>query len=228
MAKEGQRKKLEQNAQLLKFYFQVACTSVVRTKEENACFCVLHRLCTGSESRSALHVPGDCCSRAISCGRTSNLVYEPCAAQVVHVIVRYIMRYQSTSGWSFVGSALLSGCLAVAYRYLQQAADPTYGPPPEFQLIDAGADLTKPNGAQSSAKDLLWSAVILLPLVAITQYAWIVAAVVPVYAGYMMYKKFAPMLGVGGQGQAQGTDANQTAKQERAAQRSQRRRMKRL
>lgn len=88
--------------------------------------------------------------------------------------------------------------MAVAYQHLKNSAEATYGPPPEFQLVDAGADLSKPSSALGIAKDLLWSAVILLPMVAVTDYGWFVAAVVPVYAGVTAWKKFSPMLGGGG------------------------------
>jgi hypothetical protein len=114
--------------------------------------------------------------------------------QLIHVGVRYCVRYASVTWWTFLGSAVLCGCLIVAYQYLKKAAEATYGPPPEFRLVDAGADITRPSAALSVAKDLLWSAVILLPLVAITDYAWFVAAIVPIYAGVVAWQKFSPML----------------------------------
>lgn len=136
--------------------------------------------------------------------------------QIVHVGFRYFFRYASVGGWTFIGSAALCGCMALAYQHLKKAAEATYGPPPEFQLVDAGADLSKPSSALGVAKDLLWSAVILLPLVAVTDYGWFVAAVVPVYAGVTAWKKLAPMLGRGGSADAETAPGPGNRKQKRA------------
>lgn len=111
---------------------------------------------------------------------------------------------------------MLCGCLGLAYQHLKNAAEATYGPPPEFQLVDAGVDLSKPSSALGVAKDLLWSAVILLPLVAVTDFGWFVAAVVPIYAGVTAYKTFSPMLGQGSGSDAPPAPGPGNRKQKRA------------
>lgn len=146
--------------------------------------------------------------------------------QAAHLILRYGFRFQSTGFWIVVGSLLLMLCLGGAYKHLQSAAEPTYGPAPDFLLVDGGADLTKPGSGVSAVKDVFWASAIILVLVGLTDYAWILAVIVPVYAAVEGYRTYIrPMMG--GMGEAS-TGKSSIAQQDRAAQRAQRRKMKRF
>jgi SRP-independent targeting protein 2/TMEM208 len=143
----------------------------------------------------------------------------------VHAILRYGVRLRSVGTWSVIGSAVCLGCLAFAYRMLQSAAEPTYGPSNE--LVDGGADLSKASPTLSLAKDLLWACVIVLPIVGATDYGWLLASVVPMagaWQGYTVY--LAPLLSMSKAPQPQEGDTAQKSRQDRAAKRAERRRVK--
>lgn len=136
------------------------------------------------------------------------------------MIARYVLRF-GTLGWrSVLGSGIGIGSLAFAYSLLHKAAEPTYGAAGE--LMDAGADLSK---SQALAKDGLWACVIILPLVGLTEHAWWLAVAALAGAGYIGWQHFvAPML-KSRQAQQQ-VPAQSRQRQDRAAKRAERRRVK--
>lgn len=117
-------------------------------------------------------------------------------------------------------------CMGGSYHFLQKAAEPSYGPGPDFLLIDGGADLAKLSPGLSAIKDLFWASGITLVLVGLTDYAWILAVIAAIYVAIDIYKKYIYPV-IGGMGGSTG-DSTSSAKQERAAQRSQRRKIKRM
>jgi len=146
--------------------------------------------------------------------------------QATHVLLRFVLRFHTSGFWILVGSILLMVCLGGSFRYMQKAAEPTYGPAPDFHIVDGGADLTRPASGLSAVKDVFWASAIILVLVGLTDYAWILAAIVPIYAMVEVYRKYVkPMMGAMGSGNQAGTSSPQHG---RAAQRSQRRKMKRF
>lgn len=139
--------------------------------------------------------------------------------------LRYGLRYQSSGFWVVVGSMILVLALFGSFRYLQKAAEPTYGPAPDFPLVEGGADLAKASPGLSTMKDVFWASAIVLVLLGLSDYAWILVIAGIVYVavlGYTYYIK--PM--IGGMG-ASSTGHNSDSQQQRAAQRSQRRKIKR-
>jgi hypothetical protein len=130
------------------------------------------------------------------------------------------MRYSTAGTWALLGTATGATCLAVAYNMLHRAADPTLGPTGE--VVDAGADLNKSSAQTSMAKDLLWTCVVLLPLVGLSDYVWILAFCVPLAFGWQAYQT----LSKGFQGLS--SQAAPQARSEKAKKRAERRQVKRL
>ena len=145
--------------------------------------------------------------------------------QGLHVVVRYLLRYGTAGTWTVIGTALGAASLAVAYRLLARAAEATYSDAGE--LIDGGADLTKPSAQTSLAKDALWACVILLPLVGLTDYAWFLAAGVPAFVAWQLYQTFSKEFGAMG-GNATGMGGAEKARSAKAEKRAERRRVKRI
>ena len=89
----------------------------------------------------------------------------------------------------------------------------------------AGRDLSKSDPSTTVAKDVLWACVILLPLVAITKYAWLLVLLALAAGGWQAYSTLlAPMLKMGRQVEQPG--AATKGRQDKAAKRAERRRVK--
>ena len=150
----------------------------------------------------------------------SDIAQRGVCVQVLHLLLRYGARFRSISVWALVGTTVGMSSLYFAYHMLRTAAEPSYGTSSE--LIDAGEDLSRPSAKTSLAQDLLWACVILLPLVGATNYAWLIALLVPVAGAWQGYHLFiAPLLRM----RLQEADAPQQ-QSERAAKRAERRRVK--
>lgn len=77
---------------------------------------------------------------------------------------------------------------------------------------------------------MLWATVAVLPVAAVTRYAWFVGALLPLYMGYSTYKShIAPMLGMGNKAPVSEADSELAQKrQAKAEKRSLARRTKRM
>lgn len=146
--------------------------------------------------------------------------------QVAHVALRYGVRYHSIGFWVIAGTILLLICLGGSFNYMKTAAEPTYGPAPDFLLVDGGADLSKADTpGLSTTKDMFWASVVVLVCVGVTDYAWILAIAAALYVaveGYItnIHPMISAMRGM--------ADPAPKVQGERAAQRAQRRRGKRV
>ena len=108
-------------------------------------------------------------------------------------------------------------------------AEPSYNA--EWEIIDAGEDLSKSSPTTANIKDLLWATVILMLLAGVTDYAWLLALFMPVYAGYAMFGKLlGPMMGLGGgtKGGTQEESDSERKKREKTEKRAEKRRVKRF
>lgn len=142
--------------------------------------------------------------------------------QALHVVFRYLLRYGTSGTWTVLGTGLGAATLAIAYQLLARAAEATYSE--KGELIDGGADLTKPSPQTGLAKDVLWASVILMPLVGLTDYAWLLALGVPAFVAWQLYQTFSQGFGAM-QGMGGGAEKPRSAKAEK---RAERRRVKRI
>ena len=105
------------------------------------------------------------------------------ASNVIYLVVRLGLKSDARTlhyvAWA--GSAFL---LYVSHGLLKHALEPAFDA--AGNLIFAGTDLST-GGVTSYAQDVAYLCIFSLAVSAVTDWAWLVMACVPVYAGYMGY-----------------------------------------
>jgi hypothetical protein len=239
MAKEGHKRRVEENRKKLRLYLIAGLVSTVRSLPSSNSAVgkgLKGHLCCKLHAHSDRKIPSYYaplqCSFFKSAAQTQTIqklahrhgdtLTVSRAVQVLHITFRYILRFRSVGIWVVIGSTTCITFLAAAYRVLDKATEATLSA--DNALIDGGADLSKPSATMSMAKDLLWVCVILLPVVGATNYGWWLALVVLGAGAWQGYKLFlAPMLSIrGGRQEAAGLRNGRREK------RSERRRIKKF
>jgi len=105
-------------------------------------------------------------------------------SNALYVVVRLVLKNSSCTSWNYVAFAISSGLLYVTYTGLKSALEPSYDI--YGKLIFAGSDLAQ-GGALSYYQDVAYLCMFALSLGSITNYAWLVMLLIPLYAAYLFY-----------------------------------------
>jgi len=105
--------------------------------------------------------------------------------QIMFVSIRLIAKRESAGSKIYFAFVSVLGLLGVCFKILKGALSPVYSQ--NGQIVDSGADLSS-GGALEYLQDLVYLSLFALTVGSFTDWAWIVFASIPIFAGVMMWK----------------------------------------